>query len=171
MVAGYATTINETLEKAKPDFFDLFILDLHLPGHLPIENIRKLKESFPDKPVVIYTSEASTSWKIRMMDEGAATYIMKNASREELKLSIEKASRGEISYYKEKESKEADDITPMQYEVITLLGEGLIHKEIAEKLGISKSMIEKLLKELRNSFDAKNNIELAKFLTQIGIIK
>jgi len=182
MVTGFATTIEDTLQTAKPDLFDLFILDLHLPGHLPIQNIRKLKEYFPGKPIVIYTSETATSWKNRMMDEGAAAYITKDSGREELKLAFQKAARGEVFFYRVEGLKEDDadrvsisskaaDMAPMQFEVITLLAEGLIHKEIAERLGISKSMIEKLLKNLRKSFNAKNNIELAKLLTHLGIIK
>jgi DNA-binding NarL/FixJ family response regulator len=181
VVADSVSTIDDALRKADPKEFDLFILDLYIPGHKPIDNIRKLKEHFPDKPVAIYTSEKSNSWKKRMMDEGASTYIIKNATREELKLAIEKAAAGEYFFYGKMESDEpglmdeekfikVNDLTPIQTEIVKLLSEGLTHKAISKQLGISRSMIEKILKVIRKKFEVSNNIELVKLFIHLGAL-
>ena len=113
------------------------------------------------------------------MDEGALTYITKNSTREELKLAIEKASRGEFFYFGQPEAREqktenneilskSHNLTPVQTEIINLLSERLSHKEISGRLGISRSFIEKILSRLRTSFRVKNNLELISLLLRKG---
>lgn len=49
--------INSALENVSADSFDIILLDLFLPGSEPIRNIKKIREQFPGKPVVILSSE------------------------------------------------------------------------------------------------------------------
>jgi DNA-binding NarL/FixJ family response regulator len=180
IVSGFAKTVEDTILTADPASFDLFILDLYIPGSLPVDNIRKLKEHFHGKPIVIYTSELSPSWRMKMMDEGALAYITKEASRDELKLALQRAARGELFFSGPVGSTDISssndnlvslptEITPLQQEIVKLLSEGLTHKEISREIGISRSMVEKILKTLRQSFKAKNNIELTKLITSSGL--
>ncbi|MDP4281023.1 MAG: response regulator, partial [Bacteroidota bacterium] len=69
-VVGYSADPEDIVKNADPSGFDLFVLDLHIPGLQPIDNIRKLKKHFPDKPVVIFTNDKSSSWKAKMLQEG-----------------------------------------------------------------------------------------------------
>lgn len=180
-VSGSASSPDEAIGAVDPDTFDLIILDLYIPGFKPIDNIRRIREHFPGKPIVIYTSEKSESWKKRMMDEGAITYITKDAKRDELLLALRKAAKGEYLFYgksgsAEKLSEQEDQISkvsnllPLQNEIIQLLSEGLTHKEISKKTAISRSMIEKILKEVRDNFGVGSNMELIKLLTRLGQI-
>jgi DNA-binding NarL/FixJ family response regulator len=178
-VTGYAETLDNAINNADPDSFDLIFLDLHLPGHLPIDNIRALKRHFPGKPVLIYTSETSSSWKNKMMDEGAHAYVTKDATREELKITIQKVAKGEILFIGTSNGKMSNagvsvsnskeiSLSPIQVEIVTLLAEGLTHKKIADRIGISLSLVEKILKNIRTKFRTANNIELIKYLTENG---
>ena len=178
-IVGYATSVDEAIKSANPDGFDLFILDLYIPGYTPIDNIRKLKKYFPDKPIAIYTGEKSVIWKNRMMNEGALTYITKDATREDLKIAIQKAAKGELFYFGdvgfrvqkqpgENSFLETMDITPLQQEIVLLLFEGKSHQEISDSVGLSRSKIEKILKNLRKFFKVNNNLELINKLTHSG---
>jgi len=180
-VAGFAATVEETLSKADPGSFDLFILDLYIPGTRPVDNIRKLKEHFPGKPIAIYTSETASSWRKRMMEEGANTYITKDASRDELKTAIEKASRGELFYFGQMDPPgqgipesngltKLYNLTPVQHGIVTMLRDGLSHKEIAARMGLSLPMIEKILGDMRKKFKVKNTINLVTLLSQSGSV-
>jgi DNA-binding NarL/FixJ family response regulator len=180
VVTGSSTTVEETIKRADPGSFDVFVLDLYLPGHRPIENTRKLKEHFPVKAIAIYTSEKATSWRKRMMEEGAHTYITKDSTRDELKLALQKAAQGEFFYFGQMDSQsqpleeDISDIqkklTPVQKEIIKLLSEGHSHKEISTQIGISMSFIDKVLRNLRKSYGVSNNIELIKLFTRAGIL-
>jgi DNA-binding NarL/FixJ family response regulator len=178
-IVGFATNVDEAIQKANPDRFDLFMLDLFIPGDFPIENIRKLKKHFPGKPIAIYTGEKAISWKKRMINEGANTYITKDTNRDELKIAIQKAAKGELYYSGdpdlmtpknegENSSPETIDISPLQLEIVYSLFEGKSHVEISENVHLSLSKIEKILKNLRKSFNVKNNLELINKLTQSG---
>jgi DNA-binding NarL/FixJ family response regulator len=180
-VTGFASTLTETIKKANPGEFDLFILDLYIPGHLPIENIRTLKKHFPEKPIVIYTYEKSSSWKSKMMQEGAMSYITKDSSREELKIALQKAIKGEIFNPLNTLSPELPDtedkmfqepmkLSDVQLDIVKLLSEGLMHEEISSRTGYSRSLIEKILKNMRTSFKVRNNIELIKLLSKTGLV-
>jgi DNA-binding NarL/FixJ family response regulator len=181
-VTAAAETIEDAIMNVDPDSFDLISLDLFIPGHSPIENIRSLKQHFPGKPIIIYTSETSSSWKKTMMQEGALAFITKNASREELKIGILKASKGEFYYTGKSDLSDVNELspaqsapstnplTPVEEEIVKLLSVGMAHKEISDRMGISRSMLEKILKEIRAHFKVKNNIELIGYLTSNGFI-
>jgi DNA-binding NarL/FixJ family response regulator len=170
-VTGFATSVEEAIEIADPDVFDLIILDLWLENRLPVVNINKVKSHFPEKPVLIYTSESSLVWKRRMMEEKAMGYVTKSASRSEIKTAIETVARGaryfpgnlnEVNAKKVIVSNEdpALTISPLQMEMLAMLANGANHKEIAKTIGTSLSSLEKILKSLRDQYEARNNIEL-----------
>lgn len=182
VVSGFATSVEEAINNADTGKFDLFVLDLYIPGYDPLENIRRLIENFPDKPIAIYSGEKSVSWKNKMIKAGAKTYITKDATREEHKFALQKAANGELYYSamlgisidqitgRSTSTSTSLNITPFQQEIVGLLSEGFTHKEISEKIGISRSLIEKILKNLRKSLNVKNNNELIKILTRSGEI-
>ncbi len=180
-VTGASESVEEAIKIADPDSFDIFIFDLWLENKLPIQNIKKLIDHFPDKRIIIYTSEESSVWKQRMFKEGATAYVSKKIPRSELKIVIEKAARGEKYFnflFEEPNQKlEPDNVysplaslTPVQQEIIKLLARGLKHKEVATTIKISTSAIEKMLKHLRDEFKVKNNLELFSLLSEKGEI-
>ena len=116
-----------------------------------------------------------------MMDEGALTYITKDTTRRDLKIAFEKAAKGEMFYFGQIDNAEQNllipdkptekiNISPTQLDIAKLLSEGLTHKEIADRIGINRSFVEKMLKTLRATFKVKNNIELVRLLTRLGSI-
>jgi DNA-binding NarL/FixJ family response regulator len=180
-VTGASESVEDAIKKADPDSFDIFIFDLWLENKLPIQNIKKLKEHFPDKRIIVYTSEESSVWKHRMFNEGATAYVTKKTPRTELKMVIEKASKGEKYFnIKLEEPNQVQGtievdfpsviLTPVQQEIITLLAKGLKHKEVAATIKTSTSTVEKTLKLLRKQFKVRNNLELFSLLSEKGEI-
>ena len=170
-VAGHAATPDEAIQSADPESFDILILDLHIPGTEPVDNIRSLQKKFPDKPIVIFTNETASIWKIAMLREGASGYIIKDAEREEVKMALQKIIRGE-KYFSQspevalqaiQESQKivsAESISPLQQDILIMLSKGHSHKDIALQTAMSRSSIEKVLTKLRALFNATNNLEL-----------
>mgnify|MGYP001063096952 CR=1 FL=1 len=71
---------------------DLIISDIRMPHMTGEELLHYLKgnELFKDIPVIILSSEESTSERIRLLQEGAADYILKPFNPMELKIRIGK---------------------------------------------------------------------------------
>jgi DNA-binding NarL/FixJ family response regulator len=180
-VTGASESVEDAIKKADPDSFDIFFFDLWLENKLPIQNIKKLRAHFPDKRIIVYTSEESSVWKRRMFKEGATAYVTKKTPRSELKMVIEKAAKGEkyfnIKFEEPNQVQGAIEVsfpsvslTPVQQEIITLLAKGLKHKEVAATIKTSTSTVEKTLKLLRKQFKVRNNLELINLLSEKGEI-
>ena len=180
-ITGSSEMIDEVVSRARSTEFDIFILDLHIPNHQPIDNVKTLKKHFPDKPIIIYTGEKSSIWKSRMFHEGVSAYITKDSTRDELKLAILKVSRGErFNVFIPEEPKtipvsvvnESDNLklSALQRNILVYLADGLTHKEISDKIGVSRSLIEKILKNLRADYKVKNNLELIKLHSKAGSV-
>jgi two-component system, NarL family, response regulator, fimbrial Z protein, FimZ len=181
VITGSSETIDEVISKGRSTEFDIFILDLHIPNHQPIDNVKILKKHFPEKPIIVYTGEKSSIWKSRMFHEGVSAYVTKDSTREELKLAITKVSQGERFNVASQENSRnfsvpndctSDNLkfTALQRNIITYLSDGLTHKEISDKIGVSRSLIEKILKNLRSDCNVKNNLELIKLLSKAGSV-
>ena len=116
-----------------------------------------------------------------MFHEGVSAYITKDSTRDELKLAILKVSRGErFNVFIPEEPKtipvsvvnESDNLklSALQRNILVYLADGLTHKEISDKIGVSRSLIEKILKNLRADYKVKNNLELIKLHSKAGSV-
>src|SRR5450759_1827143 len=97
-IVGSSKSVEDTINHAKPEDFDIFILDLWLESRTPLQDMRALKQAFPEKHVMIYTSETAVAWKIRMFEEGALAFITKTADRAEIKTAIQYVAEGRAFY-------------------------------------------------------------------------
>jgi DNA-binding NarL/FixJ family response regulator len=180
-IIGSASNIDEAITAANPSLFDIFLLDLWIPGSHPLQNMKKIKEHFPGKPIVIFTSEDSTLWQRKMFEAGAIAYLLKSSERNEIRQTLEKVFQGMTVFTGmiEPEREQAFRagfadprfiLTPNQKEYVIFLANGLAQQEIAEKKNLSLSTVEKTIKIIRERCSARNNTELVKILFERGII-
>ncbi|MFZ4520653.1 MAG: response regulator [Bacteroidales bacterium] len=180
-ITDNAFSVDDAVLKANTDTFDIFLLDLWLPDAHPLMNVKKLKEKFFGKPIVIFTSEDSSSWQRKMFEAGVMAYLLKSTNKAEIKSTLEKVIRGQIVFsglvepdYEKKLSTvlsgQKYHLTPNQQELVILLSSGLTQQQIADSKKTSVSTVEKTLKHVRDRCDAKNNAELIKILLEKGII-
>ncbi|MEI6898609.1 MAG: response regulator transcription factor [Bacteroidota bacterium] len=180
-VAGSASSVDEALLKADPMDFDIFLLDLWIPNAHPQLNVKRIKDNFKGKPIVIFTSEESSSWQRKMFEAGVMAYLNKNSSKFEIKSTLEKVIKGQIVFagmvepeYEKKLSSVLAGLTlvltPNQQEQVILLSKGWSQQQIAEEKQISLSTVEKTLKLVREKCNAKNNAELIRILFERGVI-
>ena len=78
---GYSVDIAEsgkqTLEKLVENDWDIFLLDIKMPGMDGLELQRKIKEIHPEASVIIMTAYASVETAVEAMKQGAYDYIVK----------------------------------------------------------------------------------------------
>jgi DNA-binding NarL/FixJ family response regulator len=180
-IVGNAFSVDDAVTKADPHTFEIFLLDLWLPEAHPLLNVKKLKDNFPGKPIVIFTSEDSSSWQRKMFEAGVMAYLLKSTNKTEIKSTLEKVVKGQIVFsgmvepdYERKFasvlSGQKFHLTANQHELVILLSSGLTQQQIADKKKTSVSTVEKTLKHVRERFDAKNNAELVRILLEKGVI-
>lgn len=92
---GYEVEISasgeQALEKLPSNEFDLFLLDLLMPGIDGIEVLHNIKKVKPHAIIIIITAYASVESAISAMKSGAYDYIQKPFKHDELLLTVERA--------------------------------------------------------------------------------
>jgi len=142
---------------------------------------QEVKTIFAGKPIVMFTSEDSIIWQRKMFEAGAMAYLLKNAEKSEIKLTLEKVAQGMTVFTGIVEPEREQTfragfsdpryiLTPNQKEYVVFLSNGLTQPEIAEKKCLSISTVEKTIKSIREKCGARNNAELVKILYERGII-
>ena len=89
--ADTADSAKVALEKLAAAKWDIFLLDIRMPGIDGLELQRKLKEAHPEAVVIIMTAYASVESAVEAMKQGAYDYIIKPFNPEDLEHTIRKA--------------------------------------------------------------------------------
>jgi len=172
-ISGSASTLDEALSSADPGTFDVILMDLWLNEGNPIENFRKLIRKFPHHPILIYTGEHSIHWQRKMFKAGAKAYISKQASKSEIRQTLERVMKGETVYtanvnelqtkrkiYSYNDPKYG--LTEEQKEILKYFMDGNTSRTIAGIMSKNITSIDRAIRAIRDKFEAANNLELMK---------
>lgn len=146
----------DSLEYSK-DLPDIAILDINMPVLDGISTIKRLKQKEIDVKVIFVTFHTEKEYIIETMKLGAKGYILKDADSDVLVDAIREVYKGNI-YIQPNIGNEfvADDefnddiisrienpdgLTNREIEVLRLIAQGMINKEIATKLFISEKTV------------------------------
>jgi DNA-binding NarL/FixJ family response regulator len=142
-------------DKSSQHLPDLILLDLHLPGMNGIESIPWITKYAPKTKVIILTRHNREAEILEAISSGASGYLLKGASIDQITEGIRIVMRGGASLdptvamlLLDKLSKKTSsptsgiNLTEREHEVLTLLSQGLIKKEMASKLGITTRTVD-----------------------------
>jgi NarL family two-component system response regulator LiaR len=134
----------ELCEKFKPD---VVLMDLIMPDTGGIEATTEIIKKQPDAKVIILSSFKDSDLVEGSLKAGAISYLMKNASAEEIVEAIRDAYDGKSVISSEvtqvlvsemkKQKATAYNLTRREKEILALMVEGLSNKEIAKRLVVS----------------------------------
>ena len=79
-----ATNGNQGLENALSGDYDLLLLDWMVPGNSGIEICRRVKDKFPDTPIIMLTAKDTVDETVFGLQSGANDYIKKPFHFQEL---------------------------------------------------------------------------------------
>lgn len=80
----------DALLKMQANDYDLLLLDLKLPGMNGMEVLAKTRELYPRMKIVIISAHGSIPIAVKALKEGAADYIEKPFSPQEIRNVVEK---------------------------------------------------------------------------------
>jgi len=90
-VCGVAANGEEAVSLALRDKPDIVLLDIVMPLKNGIEALKEIKAGHPDAIVVMMTQMADSNLVEECLEAGAANYILKSATHEEIAQSIKEA--------------------------------------------------------------------------------
>ncbi|MGI2032673.1 response regulator [Rhizobium panacihumi] len=146
----------ETARKAAGEQvdIDLMLLDLNMPGVSGFSGLTALRSEFPGLPVIVVSASDDSATISRALELGASGFISKSAGLTDIRMAVETVLDGGIwSGAAGAAQKTSSDpamtelmermktLTPQQSKVLTMLGKGLLNKQIAYALGVSEATI------------------------------
>ena len=133
---------------------DIILLDLNLPGASGLELLAEFRKVALETRIIILTQSAQEEDVLNAIATGASGYLLKSATIQEIVEGIRLVMNGgatldsgiaqfvlknlEVRLPKENPAKV---ITDRELEVLQLIAQGLVKKEIAERLGIAPSTV------------------------------
>ena len=165
---------------------DLLLLDLSMPRLGGISVIKDLRGQFPDLKILVLTIHESDQYVLETFKAGVNGYCIKDSSREELRMAIDSVLAGKIfispsiagevmqgylsgrKTIKEKSSWET--ITRREREVLKLLAEGYLNKDIAQLLNISIKTVEKHRANIISKLNLHNAAALTSYAIEKGLV-
>jgi DNA-binding NarL/FixJ family response regulator len=164
---------------------DVLILDLMLPGLNGLEVTRQVQQRSPQTRVVVLSMYANEAYVLEALRNGAAAYVLKEASAADLVQAIREVMAGRrylspplsesaIELYVQK-AKAAprdayEELTTREREVLQLAAEGQSNPEIADRLGISVRTVETHRANLMHKLDLRSQTELVRYALKRGIV-
>lgn len=157
---------------------EVVLMDINLPGMNGVECVRQLKALLPDVQVMMLTVYEDTENIFNALAAGASGYLLKRTSSKELLEAIRDVRRGGSpmtmhiarkvvqSFQRSAASAQATEaLSEREQQVLDLLSQGLIYKEIADKLGISYETVHTYIRRIYEKLQVRTRTEaVAKFL-------
>jgi len=154
---------------------DVMLLDLRLPGTSGFEVLTRVRREFADARVVVLSNYQGSEDVYRAVRSGAAGYLTKDASGQELIDAITTVHR-DLRYLPRTaldrlaERTTVTDLTPRETEVLTCITQGRSNREIAEHLHISEKTVRIHVSAVLEKMGARDRTQATIFALQRGLV-
>lgn len=159
------------LEKFNHKSSGCVITDVRLPGMSGLELLENLRANNILIPVVVITGHGDIPMAVRAMKAGAVDFILKPFNEQILLETVQKSicsvDIASINEIKERINK----FSPREHQIINLIIEGKLNKQIAHELCVSISTVEAHRSSIMHKMEAKNSAQLIKMYLQVQFSK
>ncbi len=156
----------------------LVILDLNLPGLGGLELMRRMIQAGAGR-ILVLTMHAEPLYAKRALDAGAAGYMTKNASPDELLTAVSRVTAG--GRYVEAELAQSiaapgaiglqslDELTSRELEIMRLLAAGSSLAEIAGAIGVGYKTVANNCSQIKSKLGVSRTSDLVRLAIEAGV--
>jgi DNA-binding NarL/FixJ family response regulator len=185
-----AGTAAEALDAMTAAPTDIALVDVRMPDSDGLELLHEMKARWPDVPVIMLTSFDHAQYVRRALAEGAAGYMLKDATPEDLEQAIKVALSGGGNVLSPKviqnlfetmdgggTSSDTGDgvhrptssLTQRETDILALLAEGRSNRDISRALYLSEKTVKAHLAAIFRKLGVTNRTQAAMAAVAMGI--
>jgi len=182
-VIGEAASGKEALQVVGELGPQLVLLDIRMAGGDGLDALQAIKAKHPATSVLMLTTYDNPTYMARAVAGGAAGYLLKGVSRDELIDALEKVSEGDmlltpqdlihsIRGLSEKSAGAADLIEPLterEHEVLRLVATGLSNRDIGAVLFIAESTVKTHVEHIIGKLGVSDRVQAAVWAARHGL--
>lgn len=181
-VTGEAATAAALFELLGRVAVDVVLLDVSMPGSAFVETLRSLREKHPTVRVMVLSVHPEDQWALRALRAGAAGYLTKDHSPEQLVEAIRRVARGgryvsqalaeklAESFDNGLEKAPHERLSDREFEVLRCLGSGMAVKDVATRLALSAKTVSTYRGRLLEKMGLSSNADLVKYVVERGLL-
>ena len=176
VLVGSSNSTEAALRELPPLQPDIILTDINLPGADGIECVRKLKSKLPAAQFIMLTIYEDAQKIFAALEAGATGYLLKRSSRDQLLQAISdlkaggspmsaQIARKVVQSFQRAQPEPDIALSPREAEILQLLAEGLLYKEIADRFSNSVYTINAHIRRIYEKLHVQSRSQaVAKFL-------
>jgi two-component system invasion response regulator UvrY len=180
-VVGEAGSVPELLTKLHATTADVVVLDITMPGPGIVDTLRQVKAIQPQARPLVLTAHPEADYAVRVFRAGAAGYLTKDRSLEQLAEAIRRVYRGgmyvspslgEALAARLGGSLEPDhgSLSDREFQVLRGLARGESIKSIAAHLAVSPKTVTTYRSRILEKLGLGSNAELVRYALEHGLL-
>ncbi len=187
-VVGEAGSGQEAIEQIKALAPDVILLDIRMPGMDGIAALQAINDAQLSTRVIMMTTYRSTSYLLRALSAGAAGFVLKDISRDELLSTVRTVAGGAARVDREflqsvlrnldktqdthaAELELPEPLTPREMDVLRLLVEGMTNQAIAQTLVLSPGTVKGYVQTIFQKLHVSDRTQAAVKAIRLGLVK
>lgn len=182
VVTGEAPSGDAALLALRQHVADVVLLDVSMPGSPFTETLRRLREEHPTVRILVLSAHPEDQWAVRALRGGAAGYLTKDHSPDQLLDAIRRVHRGgryvSASLAERLAAQLGQDfvgapheqLSDREFDVLRGLGMGRTVKEVAVSLGLSPKTVSTYRTRLMEKMQFATNADLVQYAAAHGLI-
>jgi DNA-binding NarL/FixJ family response regulator len=187
-VVGEAETGRQAVQLTRKLRPAVVVMDIAMPLLNGLEATRQIRKEFPETKVLILSAHSDDAYVEQVAVLGAAGFLLKQTSSHELATAIREVQKGNTFFspsisrrVHDRSQKPADRaanlrkktnrLSSREVEVLQLIAEGKLNKQVAAELGVSFKTVDKHRQHLMAKLDIHDIAGLTRYAIAEGIIE
>jgi DNA-binding NarL/FixJ family response regulator len=187
-VIGEAADGREAVQMAESLQPDVILMDISMPQLNGLEAAQRILQARPNAKVIMLSAHADDTSIQRVINSGAAGFLLKNTPRATLAEAIRDVRNGKTCFSPDIErrlheapanhngsngdaiTRQVARLTSREVEVLQLIAEGRANKQTADELGISIKTVEKHRQHVMEKLGIHDTASLTRYAIAAGIV-
>src|SRR5215211_3699046 len=181
IVTAQAGTVRDAVDEAHRTRPDVVVMDVRLADGSGIEATREIRAKHPETRVLMLTSFADDEALFASIMAGASGYVLKQVRSGELVRAIRAVGAGDslldpavttavLDRLRRGKHLLRDErlarLSPQEERVLTLIADGLTHKEVGEELRLAEKTVKNYVSSILSKLEVARRAEAAAYLAR-----